>query len=466
MGFIAIVGYIRANQSILIRLGSYWVYLQQKKYSVLHISPHYGGGVGSVVRSLIEGMGGSEYGHSMASLEAINDTILHWATHNRITFLQNALTDLDTFNNWVEQADVIHLHWWNHPLLIHWMAYGVPPHFRSILWSHVNGMHAPQAFFKELFSYPDYMVFATPYSLQTACLPENTDNIHVIQSRSEVDIVEVKSRKKEVDFKIGYIGTVDYVKMHPAFISLCMNAKIKQAKFIVCGGPNEAKLNKEVEHLGVSDQFEILGVVDNVKEQLADLDIFGYPLNPEHYGTGEQVLLEAMGAGVVPVVLDTNCEKYIIDNQENGIIASTLDEYSMALKYLYQNPDIRYKMSLNAVQKIKKMLKKQDFSKGWCELYKEVLNKPKRQHKLFMAQEVRTFSMGTGLLLQAYNATTISNKFHELLNEKKIFSINDFPLGVFSATRGSPYHYLRFFSDDKTLQTLCHRLELSNSTIK
>lgn len=430
--------------------------------SVLHIAPHYGGGVGTVVRSLIEEHKDRQFDHQLLAFESINDVMLDWCQRNKVTFFQKALEDKDRLNQWLAAADIVHLHWWNHPLLMDWIVDDKKPAFRSLLWAHVNGMHVPQIFFKELFYYPDLFVFASEYSFQTPFMPDNVDKIHLVQSRSIVQIAEKKQRKNNQHFNVGYIGTVDFVKLHSKFVRLCLMADIEQAKFIVCGGPKEAVLRQQVKELGVESKFDIRGVVSDVNPVLADLDVLGYPLNPEHYGTGEQVLLEAMGAGVVPVVLDTGCEKFIIDHGKNGIIASTLNEYSAALNYLSQNPEQLQRLSMGAQEKMRRV-QAQHSEDAWLGLYQKLLNMEKRPHKLFMSQELQELSKGAGQLLQSYGLARISNMLCDLVDHSKELKMLDFPLGVFSATRGSPYHYLKFSPQDPLLQRICERLDAITS---
>ena len=74
-------------------------------------------------------------------------------------------------------------------------------------------------------------------------------------------------------------------------------------EFTVIGGDNENKLRQECIINSVNN-VNIIGKIDNIEPYLAVFDIFAYPLNPNHYGTAEQVLQEAMAAGVVPVVFN------------------------------------------------------------------------------------------------------------------------------------------------------------------
>ena len=74
----------------------------------------------------------------------------------------------------------------------------------------------------------------------------------------------------------------------------------------------ENLLKEEAETLGIADKLEIVGKIPDIKPYLSKFDVFAYPLNPNHYGTAEQVLQEAMAAGIVPVVMNNPAEKILV----------------------------------------------------------------------------------------------------------------------------------------------------------
>ncbi len=425
---------------------------------IVHIAPHYGGGVGTVVRSLLESQLEAGYLLRLIAFESINQRMQDWARQYAVPCLENANLDGSKLNEWLSRADIVHLHWWNHPLLMQWMSDSNRVVFRCVLWSHVNGMHEPQAFFRELVTYPDQFVVATPYSLESEWLKNQLHSISIVQSAAKVKIFPSKPLRNLSMFTVGFIGTVDTIKMHPAFIDLCLNVAIPNAKFIVCGGPRHQELQNQVQALGKNAFFDIRGPVDNVEDVWTELDVLGYPLNSGHYGTGEQVLLEAMGAGVVPVVLDSGCERYIVEDGKTGIIAKSLDEYSAAISYLYLHADKRREMSESGRQKMQESSKK-TLLQEWSVIYQHLLTVEKRHHTIPKRADLLNFSAAMQLVLQAYAGTDLSNKFINLLGRGRRPSQGDFSLGVFSATRGSPYHYLRFFPQDFELQALCKQLD-------
>ena len=88
--------------------------------------------------------------------------------------------------------------------------------------------------------------------------------------------------------------------------------------------------------------------LSDITKYLSLFDIFGYPLAPHHYGTAEQVLQESMAAGIVPVVLDNNIERYLVKDGLTGIDAKNVKGYIKAIEVLYQNKEFKKELSKNA----------------------------------------------------------------------------------------------------------------------
>ena len=91
----------------------------------------------------------------------------------------------------------------------------------------------------------------------------------------------------------------------------------------------------------------------HVSHQLGlDADIFFYPLQPDHYGTAENALIEAMSLGLVPVVLNNAAEKAIVRDGKTGFIARSIEETAALLQMLLSSPDMRESVARNAVEQI------------------------------------------------------------------------------------------------------------------
>lgn len=441
------------------------------KPDILHLAPHYGGGVGAVVRALVSESGRQGgYWHRLASLEPVGPQMKRWAEEQGIECRDDLYRHDALLSRLVAGADVVHLHWWHHPLLNAWMHRTDLPPFRCLLWSHVNGHHAPQNFPAGIADYPDMLVLASAWSLHAPALAAHhgpRGALPVIHSSAGVPLMPQRRERNDGQFRVGYVGTVDPVKMHPEFIRLCLEANIPDARFIVAGGPEHEALRAAVSAFDVADRFEILGPVSDVPNLLATLDVLGYPLNPHHYGTGEQVLIEAMAAGVVPVVLGGSSERYTVEHGVSGLVCDDVASYPGALRRLAADRPLLVRLADSARQSVAERFSIDDVVHGWHALYRSAVARPATQHGL----PARATAAGTArspavkLLLDSVEGTPVADLLPVLLaeapsHEDQMRSVaTRLPVGYFSATRGTPFHYRQFFPDDPDLAALCRRLE-------
>lgn len=430
---------------------------------VVHLLPHIGGGVGTVVKKLLEhSLKKSKFTHQLISLESLSKEAKAWCAEQGVAYIECALSSEDVFYQGISTADILHIHWWNHPLLMALLFRHNLPHARTILWSHVNGAYAPQVFSDPILAIPDRFVVATPFSLGLPSIQKQSNTfkeiyLRLIQSNAgpltDISRTHINQRPR-----VGYIGTVDYSKMHPEFIDIWLSVNTDLPPLMVCGGPSDDALRDEVSQRGCKHRFDIKGHVDNVPELLSELDILFYPLSETHYGTGEQVLIEAMSAGVVPVVLSNNCEAFIVTHNETGFVAQTVAELSSYVDRLSIDTTLRARMSDNA-----KTLAAARFSINhtvmqWHILYDEVRALPKRRWggELPVLDGVIQDSTAH-LLLSSYGCTEEANSLRDAL-EGDCSGLFHLPKACYSQTRGSAHHYAKLLPNDGTLHHLCDAL--------
>jgi glycosyltransferase involved in cell wall biosynthesis len=427
--------------------------------AVLHLLPHSGGGVGAVLRALLEAelRESTSTIPSIASLERLNETTRYHFNALGIPWVDCIAmkSGFEKFAALVKRADIVMVHWWNHPLLMRLLFQGLPPS-RLVLWSHVNGFAAPQSFFPELFELPDRFVFATKASLQSPVVQELPHELRrklcVIRSCAGIPADAVKPCNKDGPFQFGYVGTVEPAKMHPDFLELCASAKIP-TQCIVAGGPAHDELRSQAEHLGIGNQFDILGPVDDPRPIFRRLHAFAYPLNPAHYGTGEQVLVEAMAYGAVPVVFANPPEKALIRHGETGLITNTAEEFTNALCFLADNPAERERLAVAGRRFVLDECDIKVSVSDFHTLYEEMLSFPKCPHRLSLPSfdDIADGSPFHLFLASCGNNTT-RNYFEKMGIKSGICSL---PPEFTSITRGTPQHYLRLLGHDPSLELIC-----------
>jgi glycosyltransferase involved in cell wall biosynthesis len=313
---------------------------------ILHVAGHYGGGIGTVVRGWLENDGANE--HTVFSLEQMKD--------KRIKLLEVPIYEITEPQ--IADADVVVVHLWDNPTLLEYLQ-KLPP-CRLVFWSHKN-WDVP----KELVAFPDLFLDVSPIQ---------GHGRHIWSTGGVERFLNVKSAPHR-GFNIGYIGLVDYRKLHKDFIPMCHEIKkrIPEAKFIIAG---EVKIPIE----GLGPEFQFLGHTDDVAGVLAQCDVFGYPLRPDHWGTAEQVLGEAMAAGVAPVVMDNPAERLIVNM--DGFCAYDAADYAESVEWLYNFPEDRKKCAMECKARAADLYSIDKMIKSWDDVFQEMMQKPKRSHNV------------------------------------------------------------------------------------
>jgi hypothetical protein len=111
---------------------------------------------------------------------------------------------------------------------------------------------------------------------------------------------------------------------------------------------------------------------------LAEADIFSYPLQPEHYGTAENALIEAMSLGLAPIVLNNAAEMAIVRHGETGFVARSIEECTIYLDRLLSSAELRERISRNAVLDVAETRDPQCSARQFVDLWQELAKEPPR----------------------------------------------------------------------------------------
>jgi len=326
---------------------------------VLHITPHLSGGVGAVLLETLKFyVDKPNYDHTIVAFEELLDSELRYFAdfHHAITNTH----DYDEIESLVLDADIVHVEWWTHPLIYLFLFKFRFPKCRVLLCSHIAGFHRPNLITKNILEIPDVFLATTSVTLELELLrqDENTalkSKISVVNYPINFERFSRHRRREAKQFRIGYVGTLDYAKLHREFLS--MTSKINIPEKIITVGGKDIEGRLEHEALSYPDvDFRFTGFVENVAKLYEQMDVFGYPLNPKHFGTGEQALREAMFVGLPIVAFDNPCEKEIIENGVTGLLVKDAEGYVAAIELLYKDKSLRELLGSNAKAAVTKML--------------------------------------------------------------------------------------------------------------
>lgn len=426
---------------------------------ILHITPHFGGGVGTVLRALVEGLAEkSFYQQEVVSFEYLNQKTLNWLNSTNLKVYAEIAPDDTWLSEKVCEANLVHIHFWNHPALYKFLHSISGCSARIIMWTHVNGHFAPYLFNEAIVNFPSMFVVSTEFSLSQIIILQKNDNwkknhLRIIHSTAGLNGFDKIERPQHSGINVGYVGTVDYAKIHPDFIDIFVSVEHKDARFIICGGDNHEEIRLETRRKGVADRFDFLGQIEDVKPILSQIDIFAYPLNRENYGTGEQVLIEAMSAGVPQVVFSDGPEELVVENGVTGFVCSSSEEFTIAIEKLCSDRKLRKRLAAGSKIRAEKLFNLDNSLKKWFALYDELLTREKNVCNFECPQ---SGDMGLDLFFLSLGECRAKMIFKEMLQcfPNKISSslqrkINKLPQIFKVETRGSVKHYNSFFNSEK-----------------
>jgi len=325
---------------------------------ILDVTSHLGAGLGTVILNLES----HSDNHAISCLDYANEKAKKICDDNYIWLFDNESQDRKHCYEMIAEADIVLVHWYDHPMLKELFSKPVPD-CRMVFWCHKNYPVSQ----KEL-SFPDRFIDVSPIQ----------NHGEYIWSTGDMTRFRELKPIKHKGFNIGYIGTVDLKKIHGSWLLMHHHTglAIPSSRYTIVGEDHLSNLIRKPVVLDTS-RYRFVGKVDDVVPYLAEMDVFGYPLRADHYGTCEQVLGEAMSAGIVPVVMANPAEMTIVKHGYNGLVSLTESEYVDNIKLLYDNKKLRAELSENAKVFAKELYSTETMISKWDEVFNEMMDKPK-----------------------------------------------------------------------------------------
>ena len=364
----------------------------------------------------------------------------------------------------IKQSDIVQIEWWNHPLIYLFLLKFPFPKCRVSICSHISGFHRPQIITRNLIRFSDIFLATTKATLEIGMLQdsENIDlkrRIEVINYPMNFERFKNFHKKSHSTFNIGYVGTLDYSKLHRSFLSIASKINIPNNNFIMCGKDIDDKIYQESLNFSKVN-FTFTGLVENVVPVYEQLDVLGYPLDPNHFGTGEQVIREAMFVELPIVAFDNPCERHIITSGFNGLLVSTEEEYVEAVENLYGDKKLRTDLGKNARRSVIDELNPGRVFNELGRKYTKLMMKDKSKKQFpFSVEEFNKGDdgdIGAKLFIESlgHEKSTFLTSFastSEVSQYAADVEISNCEKALKLKNKGSLFQYLRYFPNDKHL---------------
>ncbi|WP_434222556.1 glycosyltransferase [Limnospira platensis CENA597] len=357
----------------------------------------------------------------------------------------------------ITRADIVHIHFWNTPELYELLQLNLPP-MRLLVWLKVVGDRSPHIVTSELVDYADILLATTPYSLEIPAIKSRSDlftnnQIGVVPGIADFSRLESLNNRPHPGFNVGYIGTVDFSKLYQNYIPMSAGVQVPDIRFIVCGGGIENSLKQQAESLGVAENFEFRGYVEDIKSVLEILDVFGYPLVEDTYATSEKSLQEAMYAGITPVVFPHGGIKGLVINNQTGLVVNSEREYQQAIAYLYHHPQERLRLGNNARNYAQQYFNPQVSIDKIHQTYHQLIKFPKRERRLTTGNPqtgAALFVQSLGDIDPQFKVSLTSNHLSEQLESDR--QISTASPGLCNPGGGGLFHYRNCYPQDGYLR--------------
>jgi hypothetical protein len=280
----------------------------------------------------------------------------------------------------VADSDIVQVEFWNHPStleVLHSIS-GTP--IRLVVWSHISGVYNP-IIPEKLVEWSNAFVVTSPSSLEIDSIRRCERRVEFISSAGGMEKLPqvARSLPSSSSCRFAYVGTTNFTKMHPDYVRYVAEVMLPDFQVLIFGDDrNRAEIELQCADIGRPHLVDFRGYSENIIANLCEVDVLVYLLNPDHYGTAEIALIEAMAMGVVPIVLDNPVERELVKQGVTGIVACSSQEVVAAIEMLSAVPSKRKEMSEAAKAHARSLYTGDKMARGFSHVYNRIIQDEKK----------------------------------------------------------------------------------------
>lgn len=320
--------------------------------------------------------------HTVASLgPAAPKTTLNLARQYGLEVLD--APDVETLRASVGTSDIVHVHYWNAPRMAEFLRLDLPP-MRLLVKFNVGGLYPPHVITRDIVDFADMVQTTGPFAHDLPVFAGLDPEVRLAKIRMSYGAADFSRLqdfrlRKHDGYNVTYLGTVDFVKLHPDYVALSSYVRVPESRFIVCGsGAAFPVLERQARKLGTLGRFDFRREKEDIAAVLAVTDVFGYPLREDNYSSGELVLQEVAYAGIPAVIFPYGGAGRLVVNDFTGYVVRSAPEYREALEYLHRFPRERARLGRNAREYATQLYGAENAVRTTREIYDRLMTLPKR----------------------------------------------------------------------------------------
>jgi len=351
--------------------------------TVLHITPHLGGGVGKALSGLVV--------QSMQSASTVHHVVACLEKPEKYQFVDRIRDgggdviigpDQSYLDELISTADIVQLEWWNHPATIECLCHLAPQPIRLLVWCHVSGLYNP-IIPPRLMEASHRFLFTSSCSFEAkevAGIAEGLGSkLGLVSSGGGFEGLPEPTDNEYASLSVGYFGSLNFAKLHPNYIDFLSAVNLPSFKVRLIGDLlNRETLEKQCIDAGRAGMLNFRGYTTDVVSELSEINVLAYLLNPRHYGTAENALIETMAMGIVPIVLNNAAERSIVEHLYTGLVIHSRTEFCEAVKWLEENPRKRRNIGRQAAQFVREQFTREKIGNSFAGHYADILIDDKR----------------------------------------------------------------------------------------